>query len=154
MKITFIIAFIAISMLSTAQEAFVSTGGVFQSARANSTISFSMGEFVNVLFNSSKTQLKSGVIQPLFNKTTGVKTMENLKLTVFPNPFVDYLNIENSTNSEINATLFDLNGSSLFAVCAPALSTIKVDFNHLSTGLYFLKSTDNNFISTIIIKNN
>jgi hypothetical protein len=67
-----------------------------------------------------------------------------VKVTVFPNPASDYLNISfaDPLDAEVNLVLFDSEGK-LFKnqVIEAATSEFQLNFQDLPSGIYFLKLT-------------
>lgn len=84
-----------------------------------------------------------------------IENIENQSLKIYPNPFVNYIEIEGIIgNSEIN--IYDENGR-LIQKFNSITTPSKLDLNELNNGLYFLETTNklNNTKQTkILVKSN
>lgn len=84
-----------------------------------------------------------------------IENIENQSLKIYPNPFVNYIEIEGIIgNSEIN--IYDENGRLIQKFNSITMPS-KLDLNELNNGLYFLETTNklNNTKQTkILVKSN
>jgi hypothetical protein len=92
----------------------------------------------------------------LINDGTGVKqlTIDNGQLTIYPNPTMGQLTIENGEWRVKNIEVFDINGRKLYphSTFNSQLST-QIDVSHLSAGIYFVKiSTENGDVVKKVVK--
>lgn len=80
----------------------------------------------------------------------------DLKASVFPNPFDDSINISFNAKMEeiIFIELIDMNGRLLLSEEHPAAQAVNIPVNAISSGIYNLKVSSNNkqFIAKIIKK--
>ncbi len=67
--------------------------------------------------------------------TTRIDKIENIAMTISPNPAVDYINIHANTTDALNFTLTDVSGK---IIEKKALTTNQIDVSNLNSGIYFL----------------
>lgn len=134
-----------------AQQVIASAGGFYTKSNVEVppngfTLSWTLGEtiipsYTNVpagltLTHGFQSVLRTVIVEE--NIDTPVK------VTVFPNPASDYLNISfaEPLDAEVNLVLFDSEGK-LFKnqVIEAATSEIQLNFQDLPSGIYFLKLT-------------
>jgi len=87
------------------------------------------------------------------NSITSLKNIEldNLEITIFPNPSTDYININLSSELDVNKSSFkivDINGSVVFSNDIQYYHS-KVDISDLSAGLYFFQLYNGNVLLKI-----
>tara|TARA_Y100000815_G_scaffold25248_1_gene21192 strand:- start:151 stop:1539 length:1389 start_codon:yes stop_codon:yes gene_type:complete len=61
-------------------------------------------------------------------------------IQIHPNPTSSILNIENNSHSELEISIFDINGKTIFKSHS-GNSTIQIDIKNNASGIYFLKLT-------------
>ena len=89
-----------------------------------------------------------GSCDPLFTNTENVETS---KLTVYPNPFEQYLTIKGLSGEQQTAlVLFDINGRKLSEIIVNNVSNYSWDLKSIPSGTYMLHVTDE--MSTEILK--
>lgn len=67
-----------------------------------------------------------------FNDDTGLSSLADLGVNVFPNPVVDYLNLS-GIKSDFTAKIYDQSGKQILES-----SETKIDFSYFESGLYFI----------------
>ncbi len=73
------------------------------------------------------------------------------KLKIYPNPSNGIVYLENNSNNKIDSVIvYSINGSKVFELVQNNIQSINL--NHLTAGLYFIKTTsnDNTFINKLI----
>jgi hypothetical protein len=71
-----------------------------------------------------------------------VSDFENLKISMYPNPSSDFINISNDNLSIKNVKIFNVIGKKIAEISAQNNKTINIDISNFSKGIY-LVSTDN-----------
>lgn len=82
-----------------------------------------------------------------YNIFTAVSSIILNEFDVYPNPFNDFLVIENPGSEPLTAEIIDLNGKVIIKEHAGPQSK-KIDTKHIKTGFYILKITSDSAIST------
>jgi len=84
---------------------------------------------------------------------TGNDLLRNDRISLYPNPAQEYLNISNIPQN-CNITLLDATGRIVSAKCEKAKATEQFYVQHFSSGLYFIKveSESSNYALPIIVK--
>ncbi len=107
-------------------------------------MSYTIGEPVTSLISNSTSILSQGFQQNWENGTSFLENRDNLKVNVYPNPFIDFINIswkEDNSKSMI-IELFDLNGKLLSQQEVANLSIGKqINLTNYQEGIYLLKIT-------------
>ncbi len=68
----------------------------------------------------------------ILDATTGLSSLEELGIDIYPNPVVDYLNLS-GIKTDFIAKIYDQNGKQIMES-----SETKIDFSFLDAGLYFI----------------
>jgi hypothetical protein len=126
-----------------AQQVIASAGGY--NTATGISISWTLGETIIPSYGPTNGLILTHGFQSVLRT---VKVEENIetpvKVTVFPNPASDYLNISfaEPLDAEVNLLLIDSEGK-LFKnqVIDAATSEIQISFQELPTGVYILKLT-------------
>jgi hypothetical protein len=126
-----------------AQQVIASAGGY--NTATGISISWTLGETIIPSYGPTNGLILTHGFQSVLRT---VKVEENIetpvKVTVFPNPASDYLNISfaEPLDAEVNLLLLDSEGK-LFKtqVIDAATSEIQISFQELPTGVYILKLT-------------
>jgi hypothetical protein len=93
----------------------IATAGSFYANSANS-LSWTIGECIPETFSNSTNKLTQGFQQGIYDINTVVDNTENrIKITVFPNPATDFVNLEMQVQNKTGYfyQLFDSNGKCL-----------------------------------------
>lgn len=153
-KILFAVFFFA--SLSYGQQALITAGGNATSSLGN--VSYSLGQVAYTTNGNGNYSVSEGVQQPFEISTLTVEESisTNIKLTVYPNPALDYLTLDIDTleTEGLLYTLFDINGKLLRQETISNLLTI-INFTSLPSSAYFIKVVANgkNIKTFKIIKN-
>lgn len=84
----------------------------------------------------------------------GINENAATQLNVYPNPIEDYLNIENDDANISNVCIYDMNGKLLIEHKTGNSAIIRININHLASGMYMVKSiSENELFQNLIIKN-
>ncbi|CAG0955251.1 hypothetical protein FLAV_00404 [Flavobacteriales bacterium] len=89
----------------------------------------------------------SAMIRPVFGSCNDVFTGEenvetvNRKVSVFPNPANDYINVVTSEKEELFIQIFDVTGK--IVIAQSFKQYISINVNHLHNGIMLLRITDN-----------
>ena len=126
-----------------AQEVIASAGGY--NTATGITLSWTLGETIIPSYPvNNGLQLTTGFQSVLRTVIVEENIDTPVKVTVFPNPASDYLNISfaEPLDAEVNLVLFDTEGK-LFKnqVIEAATSEFQLNFQDLPSGIYFLKLT-------------
>ncbi|MEZ4907340.1 MAG: M12 family metallo-peptidase [Saprospiraceae bacterium] len=70
------------------------------------------------------------------------------QIFTYPNPVIDYLNVDIELDGEYNVELFDLNGRKVFSSQQQGFESKYINLNNLSSGIYILKIYNDKFIYT------
>jgi hypothetical protein len=76
-----------------------------------------------------------------YNSVLSVEAPKNENISVYPNPFVDKITVENSKNSQI--AIFDISGKTVFCKIGRSENS-ELDLSTLKSGFYFLKTENRN----------
>lgn len=72
------------------------------------------------------------------DNTASISAVEEIEFNVYPNPFVDYVNIDGYVEK---VSVFDLNGKLIFSD-TPNSTNTKIDLSYLNSGTYILIIND------------
>ncbi len=137
-----------------AQEAALSAGA--EASGAGGSASYSIGQVVFSAHSGAGGTVAQGVQQAYDIATTSGAELDNIALTVYPNPTSDYLNLSISDNdlSSLTYVLYDLQGRTI-ATQSITANTTAISMHDLASAAYILKiSQNNNPLKTYrIIKN-
>lgn len=89
---------------------------------------------------SGNYRLSQGFIQPLYGRSTR-KSTNQLKASIFPNPFTDVVTItfDEDIAENIQVTLLDMLGNTLQVNVYPKSQEIHLTPNSLNQGIYLLR---------------
>ncbi len=91
----------------------------------------------------------SDTIHVQFDDCTGINTIENNNLSIYPNPAQDYIVIAGNAKQFIeNIQIFDITGKSVKTVIASGAKQ-SVDISTLQNGVYFVKVNTSEDVKTI-----
>ena len=111
-------------------------------------------EIDNKIYDDDEKSTRGEVIfDPWFIATSIDKMKDgNSNISIYPNPVIDLLNIENKDNTPMIITVFDITGNML-ETASSSDATISINMNKYSKGIYFIAiSYGENRISYKIIK--
>lgn len=137
MKSFSVLMLFLLSINLIAQEIVTTTGGYNQSPAGSFT--YTIGEPAVETYTNS-----SAIITQGFNQTkltvTEVSSLSNLTLevSVYPNPAQEFLIIKTNAFIDLNYQLFDASGRLIIMNDINELET-SINFNTISTGVYFIK---------------
>lgn len=72
------------------------------------------------------------------DNTANLSSLEDIKFNVYPNPFVDYINIDGFVNT---ISILDLNGKVVYSD-SPNSSNIRIDMNAIKNEVYMILIND------------
>jgi hypothetical protein len=126
-----------------AQQVIASAGGY--NTATGITLSWTLGETIIPSYGPTAGLILTHGFQSVLRTVIVEENIETpVKVTVFPNPASEYLNISfaEPLDAEVNLVLFDSEGK-LFKnqVIEAATSEIQLNFQELPSGIYFLKLT-------------
>lgn len=139
-----ILLIMMICSLSYAQDSF-NAGGNNHSG-AGGSISTSIGQIKTGTLTDGTNTLSEGVQQPLEILTVGINNKEQeFFMSAFPNPSDKFITLESKSEkiSDTKFELTDLNGKVLL-LGVMTQQKQNVDVSELTTGIYFLRLTQNN----------
>ena len=125
----------------------ISAGGEYKDE--NTQVIWTLGDFLTSTLSKNELSITQGFLQTYFN-ITDVFTIEkesDIKINVFPNPVIDFLNIRIEDNSKhqlkwelINQTgmVIKRNNNSI------NLNEYKIDFTEYNSGIYFIRTYNSN----------
>jgi hypothetical protein len=134
-----------LNVSTNAQQVIASAGGYYVSGPANLTLSWTLGETLIPSYGPSNGLILTHGFQSVLRTVIVEENIDTpVKVTVFPNPASDYLNIsfDEPLDTEVNLMLIDAQGK-LFKnqVIEAATSEIQLNFQDLPSGIYLLKLT-------------
>ncbi len=77
-------------------------------------------------------EFNQDIVEPIDTLDTGLTSLEDLGINIFPNPVVDYLNLS-GIRSDFTAVIYDQNGQQILET-----TETKIDFSFFDAGLYFI----------------
>lgn len=135
----------------------ISTAGTSFS-NSSSILEWTLGEPVTSTLSNSSTILSQGFHQPNLLVTTIDNAVTNYSLTLFPNPTVDFvqLQIQNLANEIILIDLFTIEGKLLQSQQINSSANLQIDMSNYHSGTYLLslKNNSDKIKSYQIIKSN
>jgi len=141
-----ILNFLFLTNILTAQETTSSAGQNISLPNLN--ISFTIGEPVVSAYQLNNTTILSGYQQPNVEiKEVNIKQFEDFKLSIYPNPSSDIVQISWDSNSfnTIEYELLNTNGKLIKT--GKGESFLIIDISNYSAGNYFLKIKNGQFIN-------
>jgi hypothetical protein len=124
----------SINLLTNAQEIVTTSGGSMSNNAVQ--INWTIGEIITETISNSNNTLTSGFNQPVLEIISSIKTIhENIKLSIYPNPSKQYINIKYEGQLPINARIFSINGyvHSDLEITHP---NTQFDFSGYANGIY------------------
>ncbi len=102
---------------------------------------------------SNASDSTSYLLTVLDTTSTSAVNNFNKNIKIYPNPFVDVLNIENTNSNEVNISLTDVSGKTLINTSSKAKYMI-FDLSYLAKGVYILQIDDgsNVYVKKLIKK--
>lgn len=85
------------------------------------------------------------------SSTASVSDFKDLKISIYPNPSSDFINISNNNLNIKNVQIYNIIGKKVADVSFQNNETIKIDISNLSKGIY-LVGTDNNRTAKFVKK--
>ena len=128
-----------ISNVKQAQEAVVSGGNYYENSMGST--SWTLGEIITETFRSDEVILTQGFQQPGLTVTSIDEHPElDFKITAFPNPVKDYLNIKLDTDTfeRLSYELFDSKGNILLQKRFTS-NLANISLQNLDPAVYFLR---------------
>ncbi len=128
----------------------LAVGGHSQTA-ASISLDWTIGQNISTTGANNGNSLVSGLHQPtIITEILTVLKTENPEIQIFPNPVVETLQVEISSNEELTLSLMDLNGREVLSGHQKSLN-----LTELSDGVYVLHIRHGNYSSKHkIIKQN
>lgn len=132
-----------ILFVTNAQD-LISTGGDFFQ-QSDGSISFTIGEPIIETVENEDTDitLTQGFQQSTRPLTTGIGSIDNIALNIYPNPTTDYINIATDEVKYLDYQIFDLNGVMIKDDKLTGLET-RVSMTNYLPSMYILKITNDN----------
>jgi hypothetical protein len=126
------------------QEVIASSGGYNVAAGNTISISWTLGETIIPTFTSQDGSLvlTHGFQQKIIITTVEENLVNPVKITVFPNPTSEIVNIEFETPTDAEITVFLLNnqGSLVKTIQIPTTTLTKeINMQDLPSGIYYLR---------------
>jgi hypothetical protein len=145
MKTLIKLILLCLFQLSYSQENFSSTDG--NASGIGGTSSFTVGQLVYKTNTSTSGSVSQGSQQPFEFQTLSNPELLTVQLNAvtYPNPTTDFivLKITDITLENLQYTLFDLNGKTIFNKPIRSSST-EIPMNNLPVGTYQLRLTQKN----------
>jgi len=96
---------------------------------------------VTFTYSAGNYDLRQGFLQPVSPSALYGDATDPLKAVIFPNPFVDEINIRfgQEIYSQITITIYDVWGRLLFEQIYPPNHAIVVRVSHFSNGAYLMR---------------
>lgn len=73
---------------------------------------------------------------------TGLKTDQKLALTAYPNPTVDYINLQVNSQNQISYMITDVLGKIMVPMTKAASEITRIDVSSWNSGVYIIKTND------------
>jgi hypothetical protein len=150
--ITTLMLFTLAAAAQVKQEVIASAGGYDKSADNSISISWTLGETIVPTFTSQDGSLilTHGFQQKLIITAIDENLEEPVKVTIYPNPASEVINIqfESSTDKEISLYLLDSQGR-LVKTDKIEVATINktIDLQELPAGIYYLRLTKGKLVN-------
>jgi len=147
MKTKLTILFICVMFCGYSQteilKSSISSGGAVTEV-GNLKLIYSIGENAIQENETGTLQLSEGFINSVpIGVVLGTEDfLELTGISMYPNPTIDYINLQFKAISEYEMLLFDVLGKQL-GTYKTAISHFKIDMRHLSNGVYFINIKDN-----------
>ncbi len=147
---TLIILLLVLGIRSYAQESTLSSGKSVKNE--SGSVSYSIGQTSFSAYKGSNGSVTQGVQQVYTIEIIDGLSVEDIYLTVYPNPTTDLLmlEVEEFSPKKINYMLFNMDGKLIDSNELKNQKT-EIDMRNLVSAIYFLSITDNNKIKTFKI---
>jgi hypothetical protein len=124
---------------SVTPEVIASAGEHFDNG--NVQLSWTLGEVMIDTYDNGTNILTQGFHQPMLTVTAVDETLADVRLSLYPNPTSDYLNIELGNNDkDINLQLYDMGGKLIHKAVINAYQTKYVlPMNAVASGNYLVQ---------------
>lgn len=144
--ITLILSLYSIILSAQNQEVISTAGNFFENS--SGSVSYTIGECIVYAFIGSNLTLTQGYQQVLDSPTDfpDIKG-SNFKVTVYPNPVNDFINLKIENNPGLYYTLYDMNGEILDQNEITG-TEIRISCENLNPSVYVLKI----FNSKMVVK--
>jgi glucose/arabinose dehydrogenase len=99
--------------------------------------------------------LSNGVISKIIDTTLGVNDMEEIGVSIYPNPAKDYFTIENKQNRELSIKIYDASGKMVLNQEGQSFEILTINTSRFNQGLHLLVAEDGNgysFKSKLVIQ--
>jgi len=134
-KLIFTLCFSILGLSSYGQYGTTSAGDHINSA-PDYSLSYTIGEVINVQTTNSAYSNKIGVIQPIKRLTSFVSSSSKLNFTIYPNPTSDFINVISEYQDDIDYIIYDVQGK---IILKGILSDRIIELGELTEGNYFLQ---------------
>ncbi|MGZ6539277.1 MAG: T9SS type A sorting domain-containing protein, partial [Bacteroidia bacterium] len=142
-KYILLLFFLSIAFTSRSQSVnpdVIASAGDFY-ANSSGQIQWTLGEVAVETYQSTTNILTQGFHQPFVSAPTGITTISNNVISIYPNPANEYVSINFNTSTEkYIVSLTDLTGNILHSeeVSAADFSIYKLSLKNYSDGIYFI----------------
>ncbi|MDX2360342.1 MAG: T9SS type A sorting domain-containing protein [Crocinitomicaceae bacterium] len=137
-SISCLLMLLFLGLKTNAQESSLSTGGNITGS--DGSVAYSVGQVVYTINSSATVRVIQGVQQPFeISIVELTETLEDLNVSVYPNPSSHYLNIaiDEKYSSDMEFELFSLNGNLIKS--GKLESEGFIDISELRPSAYLLK---------------
>jgi hypothetical protein len=73
---------------------------------------------------------------------TGLEKDEKLALTAYPNPTLDYINLQVNSDKQISYMITDVLGKIMVPMTKAVAETTRIDVSSWNSGVYIIKTND------------
>ena len=110
---------------------------------ANLYLAYALGEIGTKENSAGNLYLSEGFIGPDLYEIMGVEDYETLQgVSLFPNPFKDYLNISLAQAGNYEIRVYDLTGKEVFRTDVEQNDGVRLNLSHLNSGTYIIGIAD------------
>lgn len=137
MTVKYAVGMMMLGSLSLSGQSLVSSsGGTYSSGTVS--IEFGLGEPIIETVHNSHTIVTQGFLQPVERMATGVLNFKEGDVEVYPNPAVEQVFIESTSENLVNCRLFAANGREVLQVSDIGQKNGQMSITKLPSGIYFL----------------
>lgn len=104
----------------------------------NISLSYTIGEVINVQTSNSIYSNKIGILQPIKRLSSFVTIEEDLDFIIYPNPAVDFIKVPELPNHELNYSIYNVEGK---VVLKGRVYDQIIELTGINEGTYFLHTT-------------
>jgi len=134
--------FMFLSITTEAQELIQSAGGYCRNQNIEAT--YSIGEVFTETTANSSVAVTSGFNQPYIQIITNdIDIANNIKISIFPNPTSNILNINTEGALPLQLKVLTISGI-IVKSCTLKESDSRIDFADMTSGMYVIKITNLN----------